>query len=143
MREFMKSLRVSWQQARFGAGYEVVERQSRFYWWAVLTNLVMLWWPVIYEKSLRRLHLAERRCSWCKKFLGWRFGVKGPGLGIGIMVTHGICAHCQVGFEAEAAQPVRVRRPRWKQTPLRSTLRRRTGGWSGAVALRGRVAHSR
>ena len=96
----------------------------------------------LYHAVLNLLHLGERRCAWCQKFLGWRFGLRGPATG-DIMVTHGMCDPCADAFEAgittgkQIVEQIRKRHPHRK---LRKTLRRTTGGWGGAVARCGRVS---
>lgn len=90
----------------------------------------------LYRKALRILNLGERRCGWCRLFLGWRFGLRGD-------TSHGICPTCRASFDADvdraALKQKREKQQKYRQQlPQRSTLRRRTGGWSGAVAARGR-----
>jgi hypothetical protein len=95
----------------------------------------------LYYRLLNALGLMERRCGWCKKWMGWKRGVMPPGPPAGLTpVTHGICGPCKIKVEAEepAKQALGVAAP---TTPVkhqhrsRRTFRRRTGGWGGAVAI--------
>jgi len=101
----------------------------------------------LYQKALRALGLFERRCAWCKKFQGWKYAGRAAQVSVHGHTTHGICEPCRIKFEADddlARVQLQEQQRRHKiryQLPWRSTLRRRTGGWSGAVALRGRVSH--
>lgn len=107
-----------------------------------MTLVTRLYWAV-----LRIFGLGERRCGWCKKFQGWKrvFGPPGDKR----PTTHGICVTCKAKWDSDldlqeqrqrAVQLKLERRKHLERRPRRSTLRRRTGGWSGAVAMRGRVA---
>ncbi|SRR6266576_3909080 len=120
------------------------------------------------EILLYLIDLAPMRCMVCKKILGFKFHLRPRSVGA---ESHGICKRCAVKFESnydeyrksvpsvvqsndicsecgaaldgserhatDCSAFIKSRR----QTPLRKTLRHRTGGWSGAVALRGRVSH--
>lgn len=90
----------------------------------------------LYWKILQLFGLLERRCGWCKKWLGWK---RSRGVKYATPISHGICEPCLVKFEAEqdatAEQRQQVRPPYRRQRPSRRTMRRRTGGWSGAVAV--------
>lgn len=103
----------------------------------------------LYIWALRTIGLFERRCGWCKKFGGWKYGGRAARITTVGYTTHGICRPCQIKFEADgdramalrAQQEQQRRRAARRQNRVRrSTLRRRTGGWSGAVASCGRVA---
>lgn len=84
----------------------------------------------LYQRVLRLLNLGERRCAWCSKLLGLKFGLRGA-------TSHGICKTCQPAFEQSfVGMPVVMKKKARRQRPSRKTLRRTTGGWSGAVALR-------
>jgi hypothetical protein len=107
---------------------------------------------------LRWLNLGTVRCGWCARFLGWRRGRDFAG-----RTSHSICAPCADALErkldaelaarqavpiqeptqpknAAAVQTAPARRRNRKAGVRRSTLRRRIGGWSGAVAGRGYVS---
>lgn len=103
----------------------------------------------VYVWALRTIGLFERRCGWCKKFQGWKYGGRSARTATIGYTTHGICKPCQVTWEAngERARAFQLEQQKnrrlatlRRQRVRRSMLRRRTGGWSGAVAMRGRVA---
>lgn len=107
-------------------------------------------WVVLYGKLLRGLRLGERRCSYCKKLMWWKR--MGPtALLIKPFVTsHGICKSCNAIHFPEPAPVIGVDygrskrmdpvtgfitdNPPRRQRQSRKNMRRRLGGWSGAVA---------
>jgi hypothetical protein len=97
----------------------------------------------IYAAVLRYLELAERRCAYCGKLQGWKYGPAFAkpesilGKPIPFATTHGICAAC---VPVHFPEPVAVRKSRHRPHTSRRNLRRRTGSWSGAVACRGWVS---
>lgn len=100
-------------------------------------------WMVLYTWLLRLLNVGERRCSYCNKLMGWKCGLRG-------LTSHGACVPCAAKAQAEVEayfaqkkQARRLGRLRNRQRPQRSTLRRRTGGWSGVVAMQGLVSTKR
>jgi len=83
------------------------------------------------------LGLLERRCQTCKKWMGFK-RARGMKLPLGLKpISHAWCIECQAEFEA-AQDAVAERNQQWmpprKQHRSKLTLRRTTGGWSGAVA---------
>jgi hypothetical protein len=85
----------------------------------------------LYRAVLRFFNLGDRRCGWCQRWLGFTRGLRGG-------TSHGMCEPCAARWEAEAVQPQAraSTRRRTQQRPAWRTLRRRTGGWGGAVACR-------
>ena len=93
-----------------------------------------LW--AVYQFVLSLLNLGERRCGWCSKFMGFKRGMRGQ-------QTHGMCAACAatwneglLALEAQKMKEKQERQRQNRQRRARRTLRRTTGGWSGAVATR-------
>lgn len=107
---------------------------------------------VMYAAVLRYLELGERRCSYCKRRMGWKYmgeTAASPrsiftGKPLPFVTAHGICGPCVArefpAMRERLVQAVADQMKRRPQRPRRSTLRRRAGGWSGAVACRGRVS---
>jgi hypothetical protein len=95
-------------------------------------------WLALYGFVLRTFGLAERRCAYCKKLMGYKYG---PAFRRRFgkdqfAQTHGICEPCNaVYFPEPVPVSITARRPR-RQYLSRKNLRRTTGGWSGAVAVR-------
>ena len=96
---------------------------------------------VLYAFALRTIGIAERRCSYCNKLMGYKYGPafrryrKDPLLKhLPFLQTHGICEPCVAKHFPEPVAIQQRRSPR--QRTSRKNLRRRTGGWSGAVAVR-------
>lgn len=76
--------------------------------------------------------IGERVCGWCRTHMGYKRVAGGS-------ATHGMCASCKARWDAdmdriEAAK--RATRQANRQHRSRRNLRRTTGGWSGAVAVR-------
>ncbi len=87
----------------------------------------------IYKWLLVKLGLVERRCGWCRKFLGWKRIAWAAG-----GETTGMCKRCAENFNVEVVAPLVPSKPvrRFHQRRNKATLRRQIGGWSGAVAAR-------
>lgn len=96
----------------------------------------MNWIKRVYWWALRGIGIGERRCGWCKKLMGYKRLARVVTMPNVQPVTHGMCVACEAKWIAgmDAAAPRRRRIPR--QRTSRKNLRRRTGGWGGAVACR-------
>ena len=90
----------------------------------------------LYGFVLRTIGLAERRCAYCGKLQGYKYG---PAFrrtfgNDRFAQTHGICEPCNAIHFPEPVPVVAAPRRVVRQRRSIRNLRRMIGGWSGAVA---------